>query len=304
MSLFSKVLSRAAAPGVATGIPAVPKGHVPHLRRAEAPKEDPEAQTLRRMEEEEEMAQPLRRVDGEEEEAQPLQRAEEEEAQPLRRAEEEEAQPLRRAEEEEAGQPLRRVETEEEELQTLRRTEEEEEAQALRRAEIESEEEEAQAMHRVEAEPEEELQALRRTEEEEEEEAVQPLRRQEEEEEEELAQPLRRLDTQDEEMPKEPSPLQTLRRNTEGQAVGPVMDAGMGGQDKATPVPGFMADSADQGWTPDAPAAPPPERPRVQIDQVDVVIQEDAPRTTGGGSGDGLSRDLARRLRSTYLRGL
>ncbi len=289
MSLFSKVLSRAAVPGVAIGISAAPKGYVPPLRRAEPPNEDPEALTLRRMEEEEEMAQPLHRVEGEEEAAQPLRRAEEEEAQPLRRVEEEEAQPLRRAEEEEeAAQPLRRAE-EEEELQTLRRTEEEEEAQALHRAEVESGEEEVQALHRVEAEPEEEVQALRRA---------------EEEEEEEMAQPLRRLDMQDEEMPKEPSPLQTLRRNTEGQAVVPVTDAGKGGQDGAAPVPGFVADLADQGWMPDAPVASLPERPKVQIDQIDVVIHEDTPSTTGGASGDGLSRDLARRLRSTYLRGL
>ncbi len=300
MSLFSKVLSRAAVPGVVIGISAVPKGHVPPLRRAESPNEGPEALTLRRMEEEEEMAQTLHRVEGEEEvaqslrraeeDAQPLHRVEEEEAQPLRRVEEEDAQSLQRAEEEEeAAQPLRRAEEEEEaaqplhraeeeeELQTLRRAEEEEEAQALHRAEVESGEEEAQALHRVEAESEEE---------------------------EEMVQPLRRLDMQDEEMPKEPSPLQTLRRSTEGQAVAPVTDAGMGGQDGAAPVPGFVADLADQGWMPDAPVASLPERPKVQIDQIDVVIHEDTPSTTGGGSGDGLSRDLARRLRSTYLRGL
>ena len=62
--------------------------------------------------------------------------------------------------------------------------------------------------------------------------------------------------------------------------------------------PGFQASNESTGPT----VAPPPERPRVQIDKIDVIIHEDTPRASGGG--ENLSGDLARRMRSTYLRGL
>ena len=301
MNLFSKVLSRAEVPGISQAVPAYPKGTPLPLRRAE---EEEEAQALRRVEEEEEAAQPLRRAE-EEETAQPLRRAKndevEEEAQPLRRMEEEEAvQPVRRAEEEEEAQALRRVEEEEETAQSLRRAEEEEEVQALRR--VEEEEEAAQPLRRAEEE-EETVQPLRRAGTGEVEEEAQPLRRLEEEE--EAVQPLRRTEPPDEEMPSEPNPLQALHPNTSMPAFGPgdspQLASGME-PDIQSPFaafePGFQATDESTGPT----AAPPPERPRVQIDQIDVVIHEDTPRASG--RSENLSGDLARRMRSTYLRGL
>lgn len=303
MSLFAKVLNRAAVPGVAAPAPAWPKGgtvpahrHASNVEIAAPPPRTATQPSLHRQEEEEE-AQPLRRQE-EEKQAQPLRRQEEEEAaQPLRRQEEEEeAQPLRRQEEEQEAQPLHRQE-EEEEAQPLRRQEEEEEAQALRRQE---EEEEAQPLHRRE-----------------EEEEAQPLRRQQEEEEEEL-QALRRIGIND---PIGPVPVDPLPATEEGpQEELPDMRALRRAAESAISVPGaatapdlpsvFDGPSADPFGQPafDPPGADLPlptpqqaERPRVTIDQIDVVIQDTAPaKSTAGPS----LTDLSRRMNSLYLRGL
>lgn len=301
MSLFSKILNRAAIPGAKAMVPAFPKGAALPLRRAE---EEQEAQPLRRAESEQEEpeVQPLR---PQQEQAHPMRRMEEEQdqAQSLRRIEEkEQAQDLRRNEEEEEPvQALRRTEEEEEQAQTLRPAQEEgEQAQPLRR--VEEEEEQAQPLRRAE-EAEEQAQALRRTEEED---AAQPLRRVEEEE--AKVEPLRRMEPPEEDMPKEPSPLQALRRdvatpsNGLGVAQGETDAAATPGGEMPGPLTAF-----DPAFATPEPTAYPEshsqvERPRVHIDQIDVVIHEETPGTSA--SSEGLSNELARRMRSTYLRGL
>lgn len=273
MSFFGTILNRAAVPGGNRTVAAVPKGMAFPLRRAE--EDEPEAQPLRRAEPEtEEDLQTLRRAEVEEEE----------EAQALRRQDRDElAEPLRRAEdEEEAAQALRRAEDEGKQVETLRRAEEEEEASPLRRAE--EEEEDAQPLRRADEEEPDEAQALRR-----------------QGEEEEDLQTLRRAGTMEEEMPDEPSLAQALRRDVSGPA-GPGAEAGAETRSAGIAVSDapFLPEPAEQAFRP----APPPfsDRPRVTIDQIDVVIHEDAPK--GGGGSDRGFADLRRRMRTTYLRGL
>lgn len=304
MSLFGKILNRAAVPGIAAPAPAWPKGAAMPARR-QVPQEDEEANPLRRAA----LAPPLRRQEEGEEAAQPLRRQEEEEeaAQPLhRQEEEEETQPLRRQqEEEEAAQPLRRQEEEEEMAQPLRRQEEEEEvaAQTLRRQQEEEEEAAAQPLRRQE----------------EEEETAQTLRRQEEEE--EAAQPLYRAADPMIAVPAEPLPatedgpqedlpdMQALRRDA-GGSVG--LPAGAAHEAGAVDAPmmdmpqSVPPDGSD--WSPSSPTPAPTqapdaasERPRVTIDQIDVVIQDDAAAKPATGPS---LNDLSRRFNALYLRGL
>ncbi len=313
MSLFSKVLIRAAVPGGPQPTPAWPKGRAMPVRRQEAEEEpaSPLRRTasllpMQRVEAEEEAAQPMRRAE-EEEAVLPLQRQEEEEAQPLRRVQDEErAQPLRRQEEEEpAAHPLHRQEEEEEEeeeIQTLRRQEEEEALQTLRRQE--EEEEVAAPLHRQEAEDGGPLQTLRRQEEEEEE--MQTLRRAAGAMETIPAEPMPATeDGPDEELPD----LRALRRDARLAATGnaaPEPSAGAVSQAADSPAVGDLA-HPPTAMPPDPHPAGLPlaghagERPRVTIDQIDVVIHEDAPARTA--SGPSLS-DLSRRVNALYLRGL
>lgn len=138
---------------------------------------------------------------------------------------------------------------------------------------------------------------------------MQALRRQEEEP--EMAQPLHRLDEEEnaqalhralsaeDEMPPEPRALQALRREPYAPpAPGP---AGTAPSEPAPPLAAFEPPLP----APDGQAIASttrPERPRVLIDQIDVVIHETTPPS--GRGGDGLSGDLGRLMRGTYLRGL
>lgn len=289
-------LNRLAARALPTGRVLRPKSLTsrPRLARME---EEEDVQPLRRMEEED--AQPLRRMEEDEETVQPLRRQEEEEEvqatptrsrmTPVQRMEEteEEAQPLRRMEEEEEVQPLHRMEAEDEEAaaQPLRRMEEEEEAvQPLHR--MEEEEETAQPLRRMEEE--EDVQPLRRMEEEE---GVQPLRR--EEAEPETLKPENSTVPQEMEGEVEPSAVQAIHRDI---AAPPVA---------APEVPGISQVDLPALSDPAPPAfdAPPIEtqsfeRPSVQIDQIDVVINE--PASTQRVRPQNRSRDL----RARYLRRL
>jgi hypothetical protein len=265
MSIFAKVLSRAAAPGSTLAPLAQPKGSRGIARR-----------------EEEELAQPLRRRE-EEEEAQPLRRQEEEEeAQPLRRQEEEEeAQPLRRQEEEEEAQPLRRQEEEEELAQPLRR-QEEEEAQALRRqAEGVEEEEEA-------------LQTIRR--------AVPGG--------DESLEPDDAPTPEDTAMEPELPDMQALRREAAPQWGGasvpaePFALAPNGPEtpfDNLPPAPAFEPPAGPPLPSSASRFDPSRQRPTVTIDQIDVVIHEDAGQA---GPSASPAADLGRTLRARYLGGL
>ena len=272
MSFFAKILSRAATPGFPQAPLAYPKGSSV-LDRLDAG--------------EEELAQPLRRQQEEEEEI----------------------------------QTLRRQEEGEEEVQTLHRQEEEEEIQPLRRR---AEEEEVQTSRRQE----EEVQPLRRQEEEEE---IQPLLRQEEEE----ASPLRRVtppeaeglsaenSPQPDESASEPemSAMQALRR--EATPTMPGMGTAALGTDSftapppapATPgldAPGIQHPASHDMRTLEAIAQdnfiPAPHltasasnRPRVIIDQIDVVIHEDTAAAAAPASS---TADLGRAVKAKYLGGL
>ena len=141
------------------------------------------------------------------------------------------------------------------------------------------------------------MQALRRQEEEPE--AAQPPRKLDEEE---PAQALHRALSAEDEMPPEPRALQALRREVNAPPA-----PGAAGPAPSEPAPPLAAFEPPLPVpAPDGRAiadAPRPERPRVQIDQIDVVIHEEAAPRPGRG-GDGLSGDLGRLMRSAYLRGL
>lgn len=226
-------------------------------------------------------------------------------------------------EEEDLGQRLHRQEEEEEELQTLHRQEEEEEdLQTLRRQE--EKKEELQTLHRQEEE-EEDLQTLRRQEEEEEED-LQTLHRQEEEE----LQTLYRvtppdatgLDAQNSPSPDEfynepqiPA-MRALRTSAslatpaaDGTSLErPAVDAPPT-TDRGEMLTGPGADTLPLGSPLEAPAqhasawastpSPGSERPRITIDQIDVVVQEQgapAPATP--------TVDILRSMKANYLREL
>ncbi len=228
MSLFGKILNRAAVPGTPAPAPAWPKGT---------------AMPLRRQETDEERVSPLRpppRTGA-------VQRQEEEEA----------AQTLHRQDEEEEAQPLRRQD-EDEEARTLRRQEEQEdqEMQALRRAGDPMASVPAEPLPASEDGPEEELPDMR------------ALRRE------------------------APAPLSVANG---APGTEPAPDRGPPPAD--IPAPPF-ATPPDAAWAPSAAA---PERPRVTIDQIDVVIHEDAPGAAASGP---TLADLSRRMNALYLRGL
>lgn len=262
MNFLSKILTRAAIPGVARAPLARPKGGS-WLARLDVGEED-RAQALHRQEDEEEL-------------------------QTLRRQDEEDQDSL---------QPLRRQEEEEENLQTLRRQEQEDE---------------------------ESLQPLRRQEEEEEE-SAQPLRRQEQEEE-ESAHALRRVTAPDaQQLTAENSPqpddldpepaMPTLRAlHREALAAGPenttagtpaFVDTTPGQEAPALPAAAWTDGSASIPEAQDhfipAPRSPEraAERPRVVIDQIDVVIHEEAAAMAPASPTAALSRAL----KTKYLRGL
>ncbi|MEP3846884.1 MAG: hypothetical protein ABJM43_16225 [Paracoccaceae bacterium] len=309
MSLFSKVIARAAIPGQPSIPTAQPKGAALTLRRAEADEEmaeplrrqEDEMQTLRRTasKEEDTTAQALRRQETDEEEMQPLRRAEmseeAEDAQALRRQDdnEEEMQRLRRSElDEEDAQPVRRTELADEEAQALRRQEEEEDAQPMRRTETGEEPEDAQALRRQEEE--EEMQPLRRTELGEEPEEAQALRRQEQEEEADMQ--LMRMENP--ELPEEPNAAQAMRR-AEAASLSvdsaPDIRAGESGVIE-TNSPQDVFEPASR-----PPVTSPFDRPRVQIDQIDVTIHEPTPSQSRSGQDAGA--ELSRMLSGRYLRG-
>jgi hypothetical protein len=229
--------------------------------------------------------------------------------------------------EEELAQPLRRQQEEEEEIQPLRRQEEEEEeVQPLRRQE--EEEEEIQPLRR-QAEEKEEIQPLRRQAEEEEE--VQTLHRQEEEEEE--TSPLRRVtppeaeglnaenSPQPDESASEPEPSAMMALRREATKSMPGMGSAAVGTDSFTvtppalAIPGLDAPGMQDPASHDRPTSEPiaqdsffpapskaamaSERPRVIIDQIDVVIHEDAATAPASSTAD-----LGRAVKAKYLGGL
>jgi len=291
MSLFSKVINRAETPGVERPPSAHPKGMAARLHRSA---ED----------EDKDMAAPLRRMDDEdpnmqEAPAAPLRREEEaksDEARPLSRAEEEEsAQPLRRADEEEQAQAIRRNEdagNENEDAQALRRSADKEEAstaQPLLRAE---QDEDVQTLRRAQGSEEEEAQALRRSETNREEEAA-PLRRHDDPQaEEESAQALRRM----EESPQEEGPAPQT-------PPGASADARSWPSRPNNPLD-LLAPPSEAGTQSRASASPESQPPKVMIDQIDVVIHEDAAPASAATSGSSGQADLGRMLNTRYLRGL
>jgi hypothetical protein len=130
------------------------------------------------------------------------------------------------------------------------------------------------------------------------EEEAQALRRQDEEQpEEKELQAMRRAGALEEEIPEEPRTAHALRREFPApQWVGVEPGA-------AVHTPVVDAPFAPE---PESPRVPPPppgiEPPRVTIDQIDVVIHDDAPAP--GTNADRGSADLGRRMRTNYLRWL
>lgn len=294
MSILSRSLSRA----LNTGAPvARPK------RGAMAGHEDEEAQPLRRTDDEEEEVQTLRRQEQEAEQEQG--------AQALRRNEddEQEVQARRRVEHDgDRARPLRRGEQQEEDLHAARQAEDEEETLQARHEgkDEDGEDEHAQSLRRTEEA--EELQARRPIADEDDE--AQAARRQADDEEEALQ--AMSAETDPENAPPDaelvdaeaPSDLRAQRDVAPAPAA-TSPEPGM----SSVPDPGgahLVPDAA----TPDAGVVMPPssvttqqasERPRVSIDQIDVVIHED-----GGTAGKaaGVSFDIARAVRARYLGGL
>jgi hypothetical protein len=284
MSFFARVLSRAAAPGCAQLPLAHPKGGS-LLARQDSGEDD--------------IAQPLRRQADTEEEVQALQRQAEEaeEVQALRRQTEPDEQ-------KEQAQPLRRQAEDEEAVQALRR-----------QADTEEEGEQAQPLRR-QAEDEEEDQALRCQTEEDGEEQAQPLRR--------LTPPAaENLDADNSPQPDENASepelaaMQALSRETvlSPPGVGAVAQAPVpAGPPAATGLDtiGLQEPAAMEPHTPGLLAQEPfshtpgqaqhtAERPRVTIDQIDVIIHEEAAAATGAVSP---IADLGRAFKAKYLGGL
>ena len=312
MSLFGRILTRAALPGHLAPPLARPKGLVGGISRAPAPEPDePEAAPLARAAAEpvagDETARPPRRAaaaPGEDDKALPLHRAtappaEDEPLAPLRR--------LAQAPGEEDAQALRRAaepDSEEEEAKPLRRAPEppadEEKAQPLRRAPPVS-------AHRYPVLPKLVLRAAPEAEALTAENSPRPA--------EVSAQP-------------ENEPAMALRRDAGRPQVAPAVaptDAQPAGPIFDPPQAEIVSDAREQvgpaalwqAFEPERPARPQPEpqwpafepqvdrpqsaqpeRPRVVIEQIDVSITE--PASTGQGQAD-FTASLNRAIRSRYL---
>ncbi|WP_096785439.1 hypothetical protein [Rhodobacter sp. CZR27] len=284
MSLFARILSRAAVSGLPAVPLAHPKGRLGTLSRLEEPEREAGETPL----------SPLYRAMQEEEEAQPLRRA------APRAEEEEEEEPVRRTAEGEEEEPIQAQRDlppdEEEALQPLRRAaappEEDEEEPVARSLAPDDEEEEARPLRPL----------LRRAPPGPEEDEEEPVAR--------LAPDADELEPRTSPKPAwlsaepEPEPLLTLRREAAspvpavaGPSGGPAVDADMAALPPAEPL-----------WSPAAPFQPPTpltgpasvaERPRVVIEQIDVTIHEPSAPATGMDASA-----LSRALRSRYLGGM
>lgn len=302
MSLYDRVLSRAALPGAPRTVPAWPKGVAASLRRQERG-EEPDAPLHRfaslaplRREDEDGPTPPMHDQDGDDE------------ARALRpEAEEDEVPTVHRADPEDESRALRREEEEGDELRTVVRAEADEEARALRR----------------EQEHEDVVEARRRADEEEragEGEDVRTLRR---EEEEDAVRSVHRADAadpwgsapvehvagSDDALQDEPPDLRALRRDA-GMAIAgsdalaapdPFSGAGGAFAGPFAPAPFDPIAFDPSGPAAFPPAPPPAERPRVTIDQIDVRIYDAAPARSDSSPS---LNDLSRRIRSRYLRRL
>lgn len=303
MSLFARILSRAAVPGQPALPLARPKGRLGGLSRLAEPEPD------------EEDLSPLYRAamaDKEEEEIQTLRRAAaEEEEEPAQRApaDEEEEDPARAARR--LPRPASAEEEDEEPAQAIRRAdppEEEEPARTLRRAVSPAEEEDEPVARSLPPREEDEDKAL----------PLRPLLRRappkpgepEEEPLARLAPDADQLDPRTGPRPAwlsaepEPDPLLTLRR---AEAAGPTATgtgwpAAAGEIAAAAPPvwPGEDGPMIGPAIGPGPMAAERAERPRVVIDRIDVTIHEPA----GGSGGTDLASGLARAMRSRYLGGM
>lgn len=319
MSVFARVLRRAAVRGSTVTVPAWPKGSTMPLRRQDDDA-DADAQLhragspalLQRLEDDD-AAQALRRQE-QDDEAQALRRDEDEDGvQPLRRGErDDEASALRREEEHDEASALRRDE-DEEAMQALRRNEEDGEASALRRGEDEHEDERvAQPLHRHD---DVEVRSLRREDpvEEEHDQAAQPLSRSGGGDP-MGAVPVEPLPDWDDTGPQDELPdMRALRRDAGVAIVGPEIASAQdplpdGGSAIDRPfVPARFDPPGGAAWSAEPPRShhePPrtqPERPRVTIDQVDVVIHETAPAASTSRAS---LADLSRRMNARYLRRL
>ena len=105
-------------------------------------------------------------------------------------------------------------------------------------------------------------------------------------------------------MPPEPLPMQALHREATAVAAPGSVAPGAFGDPLAPPVAFDPPNPAPKADFDPAQTATSSERARVQIDQIDVVIHEESTSSNARTGGDTLGRDLSRRLRSTYLRGL
>ena len=300
MSVFARVLRRAAVRESTATAPAWPKGSPMPVRRQD---DDAEADaqlhrfgwpaSLQRLEDDD-AARALRRQEQDDGEngAQPLRRGERDDEVSALRSEEEhdEASPLRRDDEEEAMQALHR-DDEDDEASALRRDEDEDRAQPLRRRD---EDVEARSLRRES------------TVEEEHDDAAQPLRRAGGGDP-SGAVPVEPAPGWDDDAPQDELPdMRALRRDVGIAIAGPEFGAaqdppnGAGSAIDAPFVPARFDPPGDAAWSPEPPRTQ-PERPRVTIDQVDVVIHETAPAR----SDSRLSlADLSRRMNTRYLRRL
>ena len=302
MSVFARVLRRAAVRESTATAPAWPKGSPMPVRRQD---DDAEADAQ------------LHRFGW----PASLQRLEDDDAaRALRRQEQDEgengAQPLRRGERDDEVSALH-SEEEHDEASPLRRDDEEEAMQALHR---DDEDDEASAVRRDEDEDEDRVRPLRRRDEDVE---ARSLRREStvEEEHDDAAQPLRRAGGGDPRgaVPVEPPPdwdddgpqhelpdMRALRRDV-GEAIAGPEAASLqdpppdGGSAIDAPFVPARFDPPGDSALPPAPPWSQPERPRVTIDQIDVVIHETTPASSTSKAS---LADLARRMNARYLRRL
>lgn len=284
MSLFNKVLNRAAISGMLTVPIAKPKGgailnrtsddeetSVAPMRRMEAEQGENETlQAISRQPEEEEQASPLQRISDNDETVRSLHRMQEDE-------EETQVQSLRRQQDE---------------------VEQEDTAQALR-SENEGNEEEAQAIHRQAspASDEQDMQTLRRA-------VLEPSSDTER---------LNAMATSENIAEQELPDMQELRRD--GQMSFPVVAAESSMSQADDPAPAehsLQSEAVPSPFTHNSHTEPftashndTSERPRVTIDQIDVVIHEDSGSGTQSLSPrSNSSADVSRRMSARYLRGL
>lgn len=294
MSLYTRILRRAAVAAAPPTVQAWPKGSIVPDRRPELD-EGPSGAlprfptpALARRSEDEDLGAPVHRSDdedatgtagpGQEEDALRPQREEEEEVPRLRRAVERAREPERPADDAFEARTVRREAPEEDAVEPLRRAPESDEVEALRRSGVDEEEEEDARVAR----------ALRRSG------AATPWG----------AAPVDAapapFDAPEDELPD----LRALRREVGATVAGPHGGmAAAGPPDAGAVVAGPFGPAAfeppNAAETPAAPLAW--ERPRVTIDQIDVVIHDAAPATSRAAPS--LS-DLSRRMRSLYLRRL